>query len=126
MRICKQKTTKISPIEAQFGRKPNTPLSVISRIPKLSNLIYESIVNYYLDEDTVMPEEIHPDDKWLIGYRSDIKVEEGMSRTTQEANSRERASNDGESRFLRTKATRPMPLKERAVELNLERKIHGK
>ena len=49
-----------------------------------------------------------------------------MSRATQEAKSKERASNDGQSRFLRTKATRPIPLKERVVELNLERKIHGK
>ena len=49
-----------------------------------------------------------------------------MSRATQEAKSRERASNDGESRFLRTKATRPIPLKERAVELYLAQKIHGK
>ena len=45
LRICKQKTTKISPFEAHFG-KPNTPLSVISTTPKLSNLTYESIVNY--------------------------------------------------------------------------------
>ena len=126
LRICKQKTTKISPFEAHFGRKSNTPLSVISTIPKLSNLAYESIVNFYLDEDTVMPEEILPDDKWLNGYRSDIEVEKGMSRATQEAKSRERASNDGESRFLRTKATRPILLKERAVELNLARKILGK
>ena len=50
--ICKQKTTKISPFEAHFGRKPNTPLSVISSKPKLSNLSYENIVNHYLDEDS--------------------------------------------------------------------------
>ena len=49
-----------------------------------------------------------------------------MSRATQEAKSREGASNNGESRFLRTKATRPFPPKERTVELNLARKIHGK
>ena len=73
-----------------------------------------------------MPEEILPDDKWVNGYRSDIKVEIGMSRATQEAKTRERASTDGESRFPRTKATRPIPHKERAVELNLARKIHGK
>ena len=73
-----------------------------------------------------MPEEIHPDDKWLIAYRSDIEVEKGMSRVTQEAKSRERASNDGESRVLQAKATRPIPLKERAVELYLGRKVHGK
>ena len=126
LRICKQRTTKISPFEAHFRRKPNTPLSVISTKPKLSNLTYENIVNHYLDEDTVMPEEILPDDKWVNGYHSHIEVEVGMSRATHEAKERERASTDGESRFLRTKAFRPIPLKERAVELNLAWKIHEK
>ena len=73
-----------------------------------------------------MPEEILTDDKWLNGYRSDIEVEVGMSRATHEAREREKASTNGESRFLRTKAFRPITLKERAVELNLARKIHGK
>ena len=73
-----------------------------------------------------MPEEILPDDKWANGYRIDIEVKAGMSRATHEARGRERASRDGESRFLRIKAIRPLPLKERAVELNLARKIHGK
>ena len=49
-----------------------------------------------------------------------------MSRATQAAKIRERASTGGKSRFLRTKANRPIPLKERSVELNLARKIHGK
>ena len=53
LRICKPKTTNTSPFEAHFGRKPNTPLSVIEAKPKLSNLTYENIVNYYLDEDTM-------------------------------------------------------------------------
>ena len=126
MRICKQRTTKISPLEAHFGRKHNTPLSVIATKPKWSNLRYEDIVSHYLYEDTVTPEEIVPDNKWVNGYRSDIEVEAGMSRATHEAKERERASTDGESQFLRTKPIRPLPLKERAVELNLARKIHGK
>ena len=126
LRICKQRIKKISPFEAHFGRKPNTTLSVISTTTKLSNLTYEHIVNYCLDEDTVMPEEFLPDDKWVSGYRSDIEVEVGMSRAAQEAKARERANTDGELRFLRTTTTRPIPLKERAVELNLARKIHRK
>ena len=76
-------------------------------------------INYYLDEETVMPEEFLPDDKWVNGYRSDIEVEVGMSRASLEATERERASTDGE-------AFHPIPLKERTVELNLARKIHGK
>ena len=126
LRIFKQRTTKTSAFEAHFGRKPNTPLSVISTTPKLFNLTYENIVNYYLDENTVMPEEILPEDKWVNGYRSDIEVKIGMSRATQEAKTRERANTDGESRFLRTNATRPIPLKEPAVELNIAQKIHVK
>ena len=49
-----------------------------------------------------------------------------MSQATHEAKERERASTDGGSRFLRTKAIRSIPFKERAEELNLARKFHGK
>ena len=89
LRVCKQKTTKVSPFEAHFGTKPNTPLSVMSTKHKLSNLSYENTVNYYLDGDTVMPEEILPDNKWVNGYRTDIEVEAGMTRAWQDANNRE-------------------------------------
>ena len=126
LRICKQRTQKTSPFEAHFGRKPNTPLSVIATRPNLSNLTYKNIINHYLDEDTVMPEKILPDDKWVNGYRSDIEVEMGVARASNEANERERASTDGESRFLKMKAIRAITLKERAVDLNLARKVHGK
>ena len=63
----------------------------------------------------MMPEEILPDEKWVNGYRSDIEVEIGMTRANMEAKSRERTSTDGEPRFLKTKAIRPIPLKECAV-----------
>ena len=126
LRICKQKTTKILPCEAHFGRKPNTPLSVISTTPKLSNFSYENIVNHYLDEDTVMPKEILPEEKWTNGYRSDIEVEAGMTRAAQEAHNRERESTDGGSRFLQTRAWRPLSLKERAVEVKFAKKLHCK
>ena len=95
LRICKQRTTKISPFEAHFGRKPNTPLSVIATKPNLMNLSYKGIINHYLDEETVMPEEILPDDKWISGYRSDIEVEKGMTRATTDANAREREREHG-------------------------------
>ena len=73
-----------------------------------------------------MPEEILPDEKWITGYRSDIEVEAGMTRATQGAHNRERESKDGESRLLQTRNCRLLPLKERAVEVKLARKIHGK
>ena len=126
LQICKQKTTKTSPFEAHFGRKPNTPLSVISIKPKLSNLSYEKITNHYLDENTVTSEDILPDDKWLKGYRSNIEFEMGMTRTTRDANERERQSKEVESRFLRSETCRPIPLTEKAVQVKLARKIYGK
>ena len=50
LRICKHKTTKVSPFEPHFGRKANTSLSNISTQPKSSDLSYEKILNHYLDE----------------------------------------------------------------------------
>ena len=126
LRICKQRTIKTSFFGAHFGRKPNTPLSVIATRPNLSNLTYKNIINHYLDEDIVTPEEILPDDKWVNGYRSDIEMEVGMARASDEAKDRERASTDGESRFLKTKVIRSIPLKERAVQLNLAGKCMAK
>ena len=126
MRIFKQKTIKISPFEAHFRRKPNTPLSLIATKPTLSNLSYENIVNHYLDEDTVTPEAILPDDKWVNGHRSNIEAELGMTRVEQDTNAREEASTDGESRFIRTRTCRPISVTERTVQLKLDRNVHGK
>ena len=53
LRITKQKTTKITPFEAHFGRPANTPLRNISTSPSSLNLTYEKIINHYLDADTV-------------------------------------------------------------------------
>ena len=65
-----------------------------------------------------MPEEILPDQKWIKGYRSDIEVEAGMTRASQEAQNRERESTDGESRFLRIRVYRHFPSKNGLSNLN--------
>ena len=64
LRICKHKTTKRSPFESHFGRKANTPLSNISTKPNSSYLSYEKILNHYLDEETVTPNELLPEEHW--------------------------------------------------------------
>ena len=94
-----KKTTKISRFEAHYVKKPNTLLSIISTKPKLSNLSCENIVNYYLDEETVTPEVILLDNKWINLYSSDIEVGKSKTRATKDANDHERQSADGESRF---------------------------
>ena len=57
LRICKQKTTNVTPFQAHFGRKLDTPLSNIGTTPKSSNLTYENILHHYLDADTVPVED---------------------------------------------------------------------
>ena len=125
LRICQQNTTKISAFETQFGPLGSTPLGANSTKPKFSNLSYKNIVNHYLDEDTVTPEENLPVEKWTNGCGSDIDVESAVTRATREAHEREKESTDGQFRFLRS-GYPPIPLKERDVQLKLARKIHGK
>ena len=58
-------------------------------------------------------------------YRSDDEVEKNMCRAVRDASTRERIADDNESRFLRTtKAHRPIPLKEHAVQINFAWKKH--
>ena len=124
LRICKHKTTKLSPFESHFGRKANTPLSNISTQPKSSDVSYEKILNHYLDEETVTPNELLPEDHWG-NSTSDDEIERNMCEATEDATTRERLLTDNESRFLRTtKAHRPLPLKKHAVQLNIARKKH--
>ena len=77
LRICKHKTPKLSPFESHFGRKAITPLSNISTKPKSSDLSYEKILNHYLDEETVTPNELLPEEHWEID-RSDDEIERNM------------------------------------------------
>ena len=124
LRICKHKTTKLSPFASHFGSKANTPLSNISTQPKSSDLSYEKILNHYLDEETVTPNELLPEEHWG-NSRSDDEIERNTCKATKDATTRECLATDNESRFLRTtQAHRPLPLKEHAVQLNIARKKH--
>ena len=76
------------------------------------------------DEETVTPNELLPEDHWG-NSRSDDEIERNMCKATKDATKRERLATDNESRFLRTtKAHRPLPLKEHAIQLNIARKKH--
>ena len=80
LRICKQKTTNVTPFQAHFGRKPNTPLGNISTVPKSSYLSYEDILHHYLDADTDPVEDYLDENGWVTGDRSDILIEEAMQK----------------------------------------------
>ena len=72
LRICRQKTINISPFEAHFGRKANTPLSIVRTKPDPKSLTYKKISNKYLDLETVRWEELISDDN---EGRSDTEIE---------------------------------------------------
>ena len=111
LRICKHKTTNLSPFESHFGRKANTPLSNISTKPNSSDLSYEKILNHYLDEEMATPNQLLPEEHWG-NDRSDDEIECNMCKATRDATTRERLAADNECRFLRTtKAHRAIPLK---------------
>ena len=58
LRICRQKAINISPFEAHFGRKANTPLSNVTTNPDPKSLTYKNILNKYLYLETVRWEEL--------------------------------------------------------------------
>ena len=51
-------TINLSPYEAHFGRKANTPLSNFLTEPNPNTLIFKPILNKYLDMETVRWDEL--------------------------------------------------------------------
>ena len=84
------------------------------------------LFNQYLDEETVTPNELLPEDHWG-SFCSDEEIEKNMCKATQEALSRERLAEDDETGFLRsTKVHRAIPIKKPTFQLNIARKKHPK
>ena len=71
LRICRQKTLNISPFEAHFGRKANTPVNNISTESDPNSLTYKRILNKFLDLETVRWEELISEENWDVDARSD-------------------------------------------------------
>ena len=79
LRITPNATTKITPFEAHFGRKLNTPLSNIATSPKSSNLSWENIKLACLDQklltnpaltaEAMWNRDINSEDELDINYR---------------------------------------------------------
>ena len=125
LRICKQKTTNVTPFQAHFGRKPNTPLNDISTIPNSSNLSHENILNHYLDADTVPVEDYVDKNGWMTGDRSEILIEEAMQKAQVNAGRRYNGNrNKSVSRFImHPKPNNPIPRSEKSLEIKLARKV---
>ena len=123
LRLTKQKTTKISPFDAHFGR----PLRTISRLPSSLNLNYEKIVNHYLDAETVPAVDFLDEAGWLSVNRSDTEIEQKMCQASLDAGQRYRESDNKESRFItHPQITDPIPRTEQSLKVKLARKLPKK
>ena len=120
-----KKTTNLTPFQAHFGRKPNTPLCNISTIPKSSNLSFENILHHYLDTDTVPLEDYLDDNGWVTGDRSDILIEEVMQNAQVDAGRRYNGDKKKSiSNFsMHPKLNNPIPRSEQSLEIKLARKV---
>ena len=127
LRITRQKTTKITPFEAHFGRPANTPLRNISTSPSSLNLTYEKIINHYLDADTVPVDNYLDDAGWTNPERSDLDIKKSMNRAQQDAGLRYRDLDNKELRFIiLPKLTNPIPRTEKSLNVKLARKLPNK
>ena len=100
LRICRQKTINISPFEAHFGRKANTPLSNITTKPDPKSLTYKNILNKYLDLETVRWDQLITDENWNNDERSDIEIEVNKNKLGKEAMKRQKEDPKKESRLI--------------------------
>ena len=110
LRLTKQKTTKITPFEAHFGRPANTPLSIIRTLPSRLNLTYEKIINHFLDADTVPADDFLDEARWLTLNRSDKEIAKNMCQASLDAGQRYRDSDNKESRFITTRNSQTLYL----------------
>ena len=123
LRICRQKTINISPIEAHFGRKANTPLGNITTKLDPKSLTYKNILNKYLDLDTVRLEELISEENWDNEGRSDTELELNRDRLSKDATKRKIEDPNKESRVIPHPDVRQsVPRTEASLEVKLAKK----
>ena len=64
IRLNPNKTTKVTPFEAHFGRKPNTELSNMLTKPSIKNLSYEKLKNNCLDKILLRHDALTQEEMW--------------------------------------------------------------
>ena len=93
-----------------------------------SNLAYENILNSSFDADTIQVEDYLDNNASVTGERSDILVEEAMTKAQVDAGRRYNGDKSKSvSRFIfHLKLTNPIPKTEQSIELKLARKVSNR
>ena len=115
----------VSPFEAHFGRKANTPLSNISTKPDPSCLTYKNILNKYLDLETVRWEVLITEENWDNEERSDIEFDLNKEKLSKDAVKRKNVDPDKEPRVIsHPEVGLPVPRTEASLTVKLARIDH--
>ena len=123
LRICRQKNINLSPFEAHFGRKANTPLSIISTESDPNRLTFKRILNKYLDLETVRWEELISEENWDVEARRDTELEHNRDKLSKDAARRKNADPEKESRLItHPDAGLPVPRTESSLSVKLVKK----
>ena len=75
IRLIPNYTTKITPIEAHFGRKPNTKISNITTKPSKQNLTYKIIINKCLDKKILSQNVLTMEEIWRRDGNSEDELD---------------------------------------------------
>ena len=116
----------ITPFEAHFSRKCNTPISNITTKPNDKNLKHNKIIKHYSDEDTITGRSYLTEEQWAdTALCSDTEIEKVICAASARAQKEEDKMKDGEQRLIWSVGmSRPIPCSERSIQVKLARKIH--
>ena len=102
IRLIPNKTTKFTPFEAHFGRKPNTELSNMLSKPSIKNLSYKKLKNKCLDKKLLRHDALTQEEMWRRDGSS--KDELDIQYNTQSAFPTHMDSDDSENQPLISKS----------------------
>ena len=80
LRICQKKAINVSPLEAHFGRRANTPKTNLTSTPNSVNLKLPYVQPHYLDDTIMGEDELISDKRW---EQEDLNSDEEV-RTSKE------------------------------------------
>ena len=75
IRLIPNSTTKITPFEAHFGRKPNTEISNITTKPSKRNLTYKNLTNKCLDKKILSQNALTMEEIWRRDGNSEDELD---------------------------------------------------
>ena len=111
IRLIPNRITKITPLEAQFGRKPNTALSNIVTKPSKNNLSYNKIKNFTSDRKLLKQPVLSPAAIWDMDQDSEpglnVQYKEDAARHRRPEINMDSESDDSENAPLLSPTRKP-------------------